>query len=81
MDLTMLCIGWLWYIPPKASAAGPGMMVISVWIMSRTTGSMVFNIGLPSFLCASGLMKRSAMKRITITAISDSSSFIKRNWE
>ena len=42
---------------------------------------LVFNIGLPSFLCASGLMKRSAMKRITITAISDSSSFINRNWE
>ena len=35
----------------------------------------------PSCLCASGLMKRSAMKRITITAISDSSSFINRNWE
>ena len=79
MDFMMCCIGELWYMPPKASATGPGTMVIMVWIASRITGNMVFSTGFPPSLCASGLMKRSAINSMMMTAISESSSFISRN--
>ena len=46
----------------ESICTGPGTMVISVCMVSRATGSIVFSTGLPSFLCASGLMKSRRQK-------------------